>query len=288
VHPDVAIIYDWENLWALNDAQGPRRGDKGYLEACKRHYRAFWNRGIPVDIIDMEQDLSSYKLVIAPMLYMLRPGVDERIAVFVEAGGTFVTTYWTGIVDENDLCILGGWPGGKLRQVLGVWSEEIDALYEGDVNYVLPASEDVFRLNGEYEARDYCDLVHAETADVLAVYRDDFYAGRPALTANGYGRGFAYYITSNNDDRFLNDFYAALDQELGLLRSIDAELPRGVSAQLRTNGKNKYVFLMNFNAGPVAVDLGDADYTDLLTNSPVPRWVEMAGYDVLVLTTAVD
>ena len=94
VRPDVAIIYDWENAWAMNDAQGPRRGDKGYLDACKRHYRAFWDRGIPVDIIDMDQDFSPYKLLIAPMLYMVRPGVDERIADFVEAGGTLVTTYW--------------------------------------------------------------------------------------------------------------------------------------------------------------------------------------------------
>ena len=68
------------------------------------------------------------------MLYMLRPGVDERIAAFVEAGGTFVATYWTGIVDENDLVFLGGWPGGKLREVLGIWDEEIDALYENDRN----------------------------------------------------------------------------------------------------------------------------------------------------------
>ena len=134
VRPDVAIIYDWENLWAMNDAQGPRRGDKGYLDVCKRHYRAFWERGIPVDVIDMEQDLSRYKLVIAPMLYMVRPGVDERIAAFTAAGGTFVATYWSGIVDENDLVFLGGWPGGKLREVLGIWDEEIDALYENDRN----------------------------------------------------------------------------------------------------------------------------------------------------------
>ena len=134
----MAIIYDWENVWALNDAQGPRRGDKGCLDDCKEHYRAFWKQGIPVDIIDMEQDLSGYKLVVAPMLYMVRPGVAERIAAFVEAGGTFVATYWSGIVDENDLCFLGGFPG-PLREVLGIWAEEIDALYEGDTNGVVPA-----------------------------------------------------------------------------------------------------------------------------------------------------
>ena len=130
----------------MNDAQGPRRGDKGYLDACKKHYRAFWQRGIPVDIIDMDQDLSRYKLVVAPMLYMLRPGVDARIAEFVRNGGCFVTTYWSGIVDENDLVILGGWPGGQLRQVLGLWAEEIDALYPDDRNAIVIRAGNILQL----------------------------------------------------------------------------------------------------------------------------------------------
>jgi len=234
VHPDVAIIYDWENAWAMNDAQGPRRGDKGYLDACKHHYRAFWARGIPVDIIDMEQDFSAYKLLVAPMLYMIRPGVDERIAEFVKNGGTLVITYWSGIVNENDLVFLGGWPGGVLREVQGIWAEEIDALYEGDTNTVVPITDNGLGLKGEYTARDYCDLIHPETAQVLATYKSDFYAGRAALTVNAYGEGKAYTISSNNDDRFFSDFYGDLAGKLDLLRSLDAHLPHGVSAQLRT------------------------------------------------------
>jgi beta-galactosidase len=283
VRPDVAIIYDWENLWALDDAQGPRRGEKGYLDTCKRHYRAFWERGIPVDVIDMEQDLLRYKLVIAPMLYMLRPGVDERIAAFVEAGGTFVATYWTGIVDENDLVFLGGWPGGKLRQVLGIWDEEIDALYENDRNAVVLCVDNALGLAGEYELRDYCALVHPEGATVLATYKADFYAERPALTVNTHGSGKAYYLASNPDDCFLRDFYGALDANLGLLRSLDAELPHGVSAQLRTDDETNYVFVMNFNAEPVTLDLGAVTYTDLLTGETLSGVVELHVYDVKVL-----
>lgn len=283
VRPDVAIVYDWENNWALNDAQGPRRGDKGYLDACKRHYRAFWDRGIPVDVIDMDQDFSRYRLLIAPMLYMLRPGVDARLAEFVENGGTLVTTYWSGIVDENDLCFLGGWPGGKLREIVGIWAEEIDALYEGDANAVVPAAGNPLGLTGEYAARDYCDLIHPEGAEVLATYKEDFYAGRPALTVNDYGDGQAYYVTSNNDDRFLSDFYGALAEKLQLLRSLDVALPSGVSAQLRSDGERTYVFVMNFNAEPTQLDLGEQTYTDLLTGDELTGVVELATYDVKVL-----
>jgi len=284
VRPDVAIIYDWENAWAMNDAQGPRRGDKGYLDACKRHYRAFWDRGVPVDVIDMDQDFTKYKVLVAPMLYMLRPGVDERIAAFVKAGGTLVATYWSGIVDENDLVFLGGWPGGKLREALGIWAEEIDALYPGEANQIVPDEGNVLCLSGPYAAHDYCDLVHVEDAEVLATYGQDFYAGRPALTMNHYGEGEAYYLATNGDDRFLSDLYGALCADLDVLRSLKADLPRGVSAQLRSDGERTFAFVMNFNAQPTSVDLGAGSYTDLLTGEVLTGVVELGVYDVKVLT----
>ncbi len=268
----------------MNDAQGPRRGDKGYLAACKRHYRAFWAQGIPVDIIDMEQDLSGYKLLIAPMLYMIRPGVDERVAEFVNNGGTLVITYWSGIVNDNDLVFLGGWPGGKLRGVQGIWAEEIDALYESDTNTVVPITDNGLGLKGEYTARDYCDLIHPESAQVLATYKSDFYAGRAALTVNAYGEGRAYTIASNNDDRFFGDFYGALAGELSLLRSLDAHLPHGVSAQLRTDGERPFIFLMNYNDAVRGIDLGSSVYTDLLTGETLTGVVKLGVYGVKVLT----
>ena len=283
VRPDVAIIYDWENTWAVNDAQGPRQGDKGYLRDCKDHYRPFWRRGIPVDIVDMEQDLGRYKLVTAPMLYMVRPGVAERVASFVDRGGVFVTTYWSGIVDENDLVFLGGFPG-PLRQVLGIWAEEIDALYEEDRNAVLPVEGNALGLEGTYVARELCDLIHAEGAEVLATYGTDFYAGRPALTVNAFGQGRAYYIASRNDERFLDDFCGALDAQLGLLRTLPGELPAGVSAHLRSDGEHCYRFLMNFRDTPVRVDLGEGTYLDLLCGAEVSGEVTLDPYGVMVLS----
>ena len=72
------------------------------------YYAALHSRNIPVDIVGEENDLTGYKVVIAPVLYMTKPGVDERIREFVKQGGTFVTTFFSGYVDENDLVIIGG------------------------------------------------------------------------------------------------------------------------------------------------------------------------------------
>ena len=74
VQPDVAIIYDWENRWAIDDMQALGRDRRNYAETCIAHYQPFWSRGIPVDVIPEWADFSAYKLVVAPMLYMLQPG----------------------------------------------------------------------------------------------------------------------------------------------------------------------------------------------------------------------
>ena len=79
VQPDVAIIYDWENRWAIDDLQGLGRDRRNYAETCISHYQPFWTRGIPVDVIPEWADFTAYKLVVAPMLYMLQPGVAERL-----------------------------------------------------------------------------------------------------------------------------------------------------------------------------------------------------------------
>ena len=283
VKPDVAIIYDWENRWAIEDMHALGRERRHYPETVIAHYRPFWQRGIPVDVIPEWADYSQYKLIVAPMLYMLQPGVADRIKQFVADGGTVVMTYWSGLVDENDLCFLGGWPGNGLREVFGIWDEETDTLTANERNQVVAADGNAAGISGTYEARDYFALIHAEGAEVLATYGSDFYAGRPALTLNRYGKGQAYYMASRNEDRFLDDFYGKLAGDLGLLRALDTDLPKGVTAQLRTDGENKYVFVMNFNPEPATVKLNGAKFEGIVSGKPVSGALELPAYGVEIL-----
>ena len=283
VHPEVAVYLDWENRWAIDDLHGLGRDRRNYPETVFAHYLPFWKRGIPVDVISQEADISSYKLVIAPMLYMLKPGVAARLRAYVQNGGTLVATYWSGIVDEHDLCFLGGWPGDGLREVFGIWDEEIDTLAPGEKNQVLPEDENELGLLGGFEATDYCSLIHAETARVLATYASDFYAGRPALTVNDFGRGQAYYIASRNDERFNSDFMAQLAARLDLTRNLPTILPEGVTAQMRSDGESQFVFVMNFNPIPVEVDLGDLTYTNLVSGQTISGLLSMSAYGVEIL-----
>jgi beta-galactosidase len=279
---EVAIIFDVENLWAIDDAQGLKKYRKGYEESCQAAYKVFWENGISVDIINMDCDISDYKLVIAPMLYMIRPNVAERINEFVKTGGTFVTTYFSGMVDENDLCFLGGFPG-PLREVTGIWSEEIDSLYDNEVNYIEFKNDKIKELKSQYEVKDYCDLIHVETAEVLGVYKEDFYADMPALTVNNYGDGRAYYISARTGADFNNDFYSKLFKDLDIKSVIEGELPQGVTAQMRSNKNNKYTFIMNFTEEEKKVDLGEEIYFDMLSGEEISGKIILGKYGLKIL-----
>ena len=110
-----AVLYDRENNWAIQDAQGPRNENMFYTEAVQKQYRALREQGLNVDVISMEHELSSYKIVAAPMAYMFKDGYEERLRAYAENGGTLVITYWTGLVDGTDKCFLGGTPYGLME-----------------------------------------------------------------------------------------------------------------------------------------------------------------------------
>ncbi|XEC94783.1 beta-galactosidase [Paenibacillus tarimensis] len=271
VPAEAAIVFDWDNRWAVKDAQGPRNMGLKYEGTVHQHYRALWELGVPMDIVGSEDPFDRYKLLIAPMMYMVKPGVGERIERFVENGGTFVATYWSGIVDENDLCFLGGFPG-PLGRTLGIWAEEIEGLHDHDRNAlrVVDAGAAALGLPAgrEYEVRELCELVHAEEAEVLAVYADDFYAGRPALTVRRLGAGCAYYLAARAQEPFCGDFYGRLVADLGVRRALAAELPAGVTASVRTDGEHDYVFVQNFCGAEAIVTLDGSDYTDVESGLP--------------------
>lgn len=282
IKPEVAIIFDTENRWAVKDVQGPRNIGIHYERTVQEHYQAFWEQGIPVDVISMDRDLSQYKLVVAPMLYMVREGVEERVEAFVEAGGTLVTTYWSGIVNETDLSYLNGFPG-PLRKTLGIWSEEIDGLYDDESNAIKLDQDNSLGLTGEYEIRDLCDLIHLEGAEALGYYQSDFYQGRPALTVNQFGKGKAYYMAARQKLDFNRDFYRALATDIGLTRVIDQDLPKGVTVQLRSNETTDFVFVMNFSNEEREVSLDQADYQDALAEQKLSDRLLLKPYGIKVL-----
>ncbi|WP_338541493.1 beta-galactosidase [Paenibacillus tundrae] len=283
VPAETAMLCDWDNRWAINDAQGPRNSGLHYEETVAQHYRALWELGVPVDIVGSYDDILNYKLLLVPMAYLLRQETGEKIEQFVKAGGTVVVTYWSGIVDENDLCHLGGFPG-PLRTTVGIWSEELEGLHDHDRNSLVFNAENPLGLEGALEVHELCDLIHVETAEVLAVYGDDFYAGRPALTVNRLGAGQAYYLAARvSEDSFYQSFYGELVEQAGVRRTINCTLPEGVTAQLRTDGDTDYVFLLNFSGEEASIELDHDGYVDAESGESKTGKIELPINGALIL-----
>jgi beta-galactosidase len=285
VRPEVALIQDWENEWAIREGARVYLGDNTkYRQECNAHYKPFWEAGVPVDVVDQTCGLDDYKLVVVPMAYMLRPGFADRLKSYIADGGTAVMTYWSGVVDESDLCYLGGVPGDGLREVFGVWEEESQSYYPDESVDIVMKDGNTLGIGGRYKAVDTCSVVHAEGSEVLATYGGEYFAGSPVLTVNTYGSGKAFYIAARTKGAFLSDLYKRLVAEAGIQRVIESELPAGVTAQLRTDGERRFVFLMNFNESEATVVL-DRDYTDLLTGKSCDGSVSLPPFGVLVLSS---
>lgn len=276
--PRIAMVFDWENWWAVKDARAVDN-DLNYQAVFVDFFRPMWELGVDVDIVDMEGELNAYSVVIAPLNYMYKDGYAEKVRTFVKQGGCYITTCWSGEVNESDLTYTDAHP---LGDVLGIRTEEIDApggYCENSVRY----------QGTDYRITGLCGLIHANGAEVLAEYQRDFYKGYPALTKNVYGSGEAYYIASLNEQRFLKAFYSDILKERGLGCGLQVRLTEGVTVNERStpaddNGAVQRVwFLQNFNREPATVELL-ACYENVETGETMRGKITLKTFECMVLT----
>ena len=242
------IIHDWQNKWALEGSCGPRNAGLGYWDELKRHYNALARAGIAVEFGDETADLTGYCLVVVPMLYLLTDDFAKKLCDFAQNGGTVVVTYWTGVVDESDLCRLGDTPYG-LTGLLGLRRTEIDGMYDGETRRCTPVSGCTLP---EAQASILCEVAvpnDTDPAEPLSIYAEDYFAQHPAAAVHKYGAGRAYYLASRFDEDFYRAFYRDAAKELGLMPAWQQPLPAGVLAVKRGN----FVFVQNCTEQPVTV-----------------------------------
>lgn len=272
-----AIIFDWDNWWAVELSSGPT-ADLKYMEQIEKYYKAFYDMNISVDFVKPEGDFSKYDIVVAPVLYMVKSGTAENIQKFVERGGTFVTTFFSGIVNENDLVTLGGYPG-ELRKLLGIWAEEIDALFPDMRNSMLMNDTEGFNKK-EYSCGMLCDILHLEGAEALAVYGKDFYAGKPVLTVNKYGMGKAFYIATDPEEAFVKDFIKYITAENNIYSDFEEISSVEITQRFRDN--KEFTFILNYNDKDVVLKLHNK-YFNLLTQENISDEIKLKPKDLAIL-----
>lgn len=270
---EVGIIFDWDNYWAFEYTSGPNV-DLLYVDQIHQYYKYFYDRNIAVNMIPVDADFSRYKVIVAPVLYMIKPGMKEALEAFVANGGVLITTYMSGIVGETDNVYLGGYPG-PLRALAGIWAEEIDALAPEQTNTVR------FTDGTTAKCRIVCDLIHTEGAESLASYTSDFYEGMPAVTRNAYGSGITYYLATDMDE---TGIAKVLDRAMedGNVTAVIAE-PTPLEITKRTTEAATYYFVMNFRDETAPLPASLVGKLDLLTGKQTEAGELMNKFDVKII-----
>ncbi|WP_213357075.1 beta-galactosidase [Enterococcus casseliflavus] len=270
----VAVIFDWDNYWALEYTSGPTV-DLKYVEQIHRYYRYFYEQNIAVDLVPVDADLSKYKLVAAPVLYMIKEGMQERLTDFVKQGGALLTTYMSGIVDQSDNVHLGGYPG-PLRELAGIWVEEIDALAPEQSNGVSLVNED---LSGTSNL--VSDLIHLENSEALAHYTSNFYAGMPAVTKNTFGDGTVYYFGGQLEDQLQDQLFKTIVEESDITPVIEEATKLEIAC--RENAEAKFFVIINFHEEAQPLPEMFVGKTDLLTGEVLSSEMMLTQYTTYIV-----
>ncbi|MEV4376905.1 beta-galactosidase [Streptosporangium sp. NPDC049644] len=266
VHADVAIVHDWANWWALElDA---RPGELKLPERLRAHYTPLWRENVTADVVPPDSDLSSYRLVVVPNLYLCSDAAAANLREYVRAGGHLLVSFFSGIADECDRVRLGGYPGA-LREPLGLRIEEFWPLSEGERVKLVPGGpedrEGTGNAGGFGGTADlWADHIVPEGASELAAYADGPLAGLPAVTRHTFGSGTATYLGTRPDE----DTMRALVRDALRLAEVSPVLPNlpdGVEAVARVAGDGRrFLFLLNHGDRPVhaaGVELAPHDVT---------------------------
>lgn len=270
---DVGIIFDWDNYWALDYTSGPTE-DLKYVDQIHHYYKFFYDNNIGVNMIPVDADFSKYKIVVAPVLYMVKQGMKEALTKFVENGGILITTFMSGLVNESDNVHLGGYPG-PLRELAGVWVEEIDALAPEQTNTI------TFTDGTRMTCNLLCDLMHLEGAQLLASYDENFYAGMPAITKNTFGKGCTYYIGTNMGQEGIDKVLKMATQQANVHPVVKE--PTALEVVCRKTADSTHYYIFNFKETEIVIPDQFVGYTDLLTGKKVESGMRMKHYDALIL-----
>ena len=253
----VALLYSSDNEYGFKLQH--QAEEMYYLEQLKSLHDGFTSIGVGVDIIDESADLSEYEIVLAPTMLIDHEETEKALHDFAAQGGTVLLTNRSGVKDSYNKCVMQPLPG-IYRELVGARVREYNA--PGSYLGQLKLTDDMLRENykkscryyqgGEADEklprenavyRQWCDVLEAETAQVLAEYGDRYYSGSAAVTRNCYGAGMVYYIGTVCDRMFYISLAKCMASEKKIFYYDN--LPLGVEVTYRQKDEKLWRFVFN-------------------------------------------
>ncbi|MET7573799.1 beta-galactosidase [Streptomyces sp. NPDC005492] len=246
----VAVVWDWNARWALELPSQPSE-ELRYLDQVRSWYEPLWRSGVAVDFVRPDADLSPYRLVLAPSLYLVDDTGAANLTGFAASGGTLVVGFHSGAVDENCHVRLGGYPGA-FRGALGIRTDELFPLLPGES----------LGLSDGGTASLWSERVALAGAEPITSYTEGPLAGVPAITRNTHGTGTAWYVATRPDPATLGALLDRIRAEAGV--EPVRVTPEGVEAVVRRGTDADYLFLIDHGGRGAEVPVA-AGAVELLT-----------------------
>jgi beta-galactosidase len=266
----VALLHDWESWWALELDSHPSR--LRLADLVGEFYRPLFSAGVTVDFAHTESDLSGYRLVVVPALYLVSDAGADNVRRFAADGGAVLISFFSGIVDPRDRIRLGGYPA-PWHDLLGLRVEDFAPLPE-DALVPLGGASESYGLSGT--GRRWQDVIGLRGAEAVLRYASGHLAGQAAVTRHSYGQGEAFYLGTLPDRATLRGLMAQACDRAGV--EFRTDVPAGVEVVRR----GEYRFVISHLDHAVEVDLG-GKCRDLLSSEIVGPRVVLGPRGVLVL-----
>ncbi len=268
VRARVAVLSDVNSWWAM-ESRGMPSTRMRYVPALREVHAALWQAGVVTDFAHPEHDLADYDVVFAPSLYLLSDAGAALLDRYVAGGGQLVVGCFSGVADDVHAIRLGGYPGG-LMAVLGLRVEEFHPLTD----------DHVVRLTTGGTGTLWAEDLQTRGAEVLAAYVGGPLDGQPAITRNGYGEGFGWYISTRLDRMALT----ALVEQVLAAAGVGPELP-GAPTEVEAIRRHaddgrSWLFLFNHGDSTHSVPVSGID---LLSGVEVDGELALAAGAVAVL-----
>ena len=285
VRPKVAMIYDYESIWALRiqpayegmkNVPNNRWSGENYYQAIQRYYEALFRVGVNVDMVALEADFSPYKVVFASHLHILRDDIALRLKEFVKNGGVLVVDSRTAVKNESNLCYDRTLPG-LLSEPLGIVIEEYEALPVG-MEYTVIGNRE---MTGRFTAQAFTDWIMPTSAESLGQFEPWHMQGYAPLTRNQFGTGWGYYVGVIVKEAGFYDHLIADVLDKAKVTPV-LKPPMGVEVSIREGKGRQLIFIINHTEETQEIALPE-EKLDLLTGEKVHGMLKLERYGVAVL-----
>lgn len=272
----IAMVFDWENWWAIGGRDHPIALD--YLALTHRWFAALHRQNLAVDIVATTSDLGGYDLVVLPQQYLLDDAGAANLTSYVEQGGSLFVSAFSDVVDEDDAFRDGGFIVG-LRDALGVALEDFGALVppesltsadsagevathavpDGPGQSEAPLDGPAGRIVGQYFAEELL----VQDAEIIGRFTEGRTAGRAAFTRKRFGAGHGYYLATIPDDEGMRAVLGWLAGQVGVSAIIE-----GLPEHIEIARRGGILTAINHSAEPAVVTIAG---TDVLTGGTESR-----------------